>query len=73
MNEGSILSLNHPSVAVRVHTHTHTRKTRKQGVETVDYWQLLFHEQVFVFMSINKTRVQLNEANEEAPHLALLV
>lgn len=25
------------------------------------------------FMSISKTKVELNEANEEAPHLAVLV
>ena len=55
------------------HTHTHTQGREKMGEGTEDNWQSFFHEQVFVFMSINKTRVELNEANEEAPRLAQLV
>lgn len=37
--------------------------------------QLRFHQQLFAFFScqLGKTKVELNEANEEAPHLALLV
>lgn len=73
MNDRSIQSMNLQSVGSQLQsTHTHTPK-QKHGVETEDYWQLLFHEQVFVFMSINKTGVQHNEANEEAHHLAQLL
>lgn len=54
-------------------TRTHTPTHKKQWEGTIDIWHLFFHKQVFVFMSIKKTRIQLNEANEEAPHLALLV
>lgn len=60
MNEGSIQSLIHHLLALIHKTHT---RQRQQGEGTADNWQLLFHEQVFVFMSINETRVQLNEAN----------
>lgn len=73
MNEGSIQSMSHPSVGPIHETCTRTQRSENQGEGTLDNWQLLFHEQLFVLMSINKTGVQLNEANEEAPHSALLV
>lgn len=79
MNDGSIHNLNGLLCLLCLlwftkHVmHRHTYKTRqgKWWEGPVDSWHLLFHEQMFVFMSVNKTRVQLNEANEEAPHLAL--
>lgn len=55
------------------HPHAYAVRQRKQWEGTIDNWHLFFHKRVFVFMSIKKTRIQLNEANEEAPHLALLV
>lgn len=68
-------SLNHPSALIhKTHAHTeYTARQRTQREGTEENRQLLFHEQVFVFMLINETRIQLNEANEEEPHLALLV
>lgn len=59
-------------VIKRHSTHAHVNSHTAQGARTTVYYALLFHQQVFVFMSINKTRVQHNEANEEASHLALV-
>lgn len=78
MNAGSTQIVAHavcPDSQPHRHTYTHTFTValEKQREGTADNWQLLFQEQVFVFMSIKETRVQLNEANEKAPHLALVV
>lgn len=67
------LTRGHAHTYRRTHTHIYIYMSKTENAGGGSSKVIGSFSFISVFMSISKTRAQLNESNEEAPHLALLV